>query len=171
MKILMTAAIAAMLVAGTAFAEEYNVVSDDTTYSEPSTDVVSSESEHGGLPGGENTKWTTDEGDATYTEFAKVEGSDVVVTDTPLLEVNQWTEANSGARTDIAVNPGGNTTGTDRFNADVMLEQQRTATQTIVYELVVTPPPPVTNPADVCKDDGWIDLGFKNQGKCVSSFN
>lgn len=170
MKIFLTAAIATMLMAGTALAEEYEVVSDDTDYSEPSTEVVSSESEHGSLPGGENTRWTTDEGEATYTDFTKVESSEVVVTDTPLLDVNQWTETNSGARTDIAVNPGGNTPGTDRFNADVTLEQQRTATQTIVYELVVTPPP-VTNPADVCKDGGWSGLGFKNQGQCVSSFN
>ena len=96
-----------------------------TTYSDPVITDETTTSVHGGLPGGDHSRWTTAEGETSYTDWAQT-GDPVVTGNTTVV-----TETRLGTRTDEALNPAGRTVGTDRFDPTTSWTETRTVTTTV----------------------------------------
>lgn len=159
MKLAILAVAAATLMIGAAFAEEL----EPGTHIVPLPDTnIESVVEHGSLPGGDNTKWTRTEGELTIEPWETTDGPTETAPNTTVELQSRDVE-----QTNVAVNPGGNTPGTTRFNEEKTWTENQAVIVVTAPVVVVVP----TNPADACKDGGYVALGFSNQGRCVSSFN
>lgn len=93
----------------------------DTVYSDPVQSDVATTSVHGSLPGGDKTRWSTQEGTTNYSDWAAV---DTTVTGNTTVV----TETREAVREDEALNPASRTVGTARFDPTTTWTETRTAT-------------------------------------------
>lgn len=132
----------------------------ETTYSEISVSNEETTSVHGSLPGGDHSRWTTDEGVTAYTDWVAGETTTTETTTGNTTTTTVVTEqTREASRTDEALNPAGRSVGTDRFNPTT------TWTETQTVTIVTTTKTNGGNPcgANCCAAEGGN--GTDNEGK------
>lgn len=100
-----------------------------TTYSDVTVSNEETTSVHGSLPGGDNSRWSTEEGRTTYSDWQNGDSSTTTSTSGNTTTTTTTTvQTRDASRTDEALNPAGRSVGTDRFDPTTTWTETRTET-------------------------------------------